>query len=260
MHAKTQLETVNVNAEKCVDWAISSQALQECREGSTTSARSPDRTVKRHECRGCTVTRKRVVSPWFTNYGDTTMAERKFFVTEHELRAKYHELRSALKVAAFYSVSKKLVLTYMKRYGIEKLPRRMIDYEVGDLIESMALNLDGSRKIAAVTGFSPTSILRYAKKNGVTIHDMTHPGWCTTDSGYIKLLRKSHPRADSKGYVAEHVLVMEAHLGRFLADDEVVHHEDYDKANNDLPNLRLMTDKEHRALHLRAKDCGRWMA
>ncbi len=36
--------------ENLADWAISSQAPQECGEGSTTRARSPERTVKPHEC------------------------------------------------------------------------------------------------------------------------------------------------------------------------------------------------------------------
>ncbi len=36
------------------DWAISSQASQECDEGSTTRPRSPERTVKAHECAAST--------------------------------------------------------------------------------------------------------------------------------------------------------------------------------------------------------------
>ncbi len=48
--ATTYLETESVNAENVVDWAISSQALQECSEGSSTRSWSPERTVKAHEC------------------------------------------------------------------------------------------------------------------------------------------------------------------------------------------------------------------
>lgn len=42
-------ETEGANAKNAVDWAISSQALQECSEGSSTRAWSPERTVKPHE-------------------------------------------------------------------------------------------------------------------------------------------------------------------------------------------------------------------
>lgn len=41
---------VSANAENAEDWAISSQALQECSEGSTTRVWSPERTVKPQEC------------------------------------------------------------------------------------------------------------------------------------------------------------------------------------------------------------------
>lgn len=47
--ATMELETVNMNAKKTSDLAISSQAPQECGEGSTTRPRSPDRIVKAHE-------------------------------------------------------------------------------------------------------------------------------------------------------------------------------------------------------------------
>lgn len=52
MLATTQLARVDVNAKKRMDWAISSQAAQECVEGSTTRPRSPERTVKAHERAG----------------------------------------------------------------------------------------------------------------------------------------------------------------------------------------------------------------
>ena len=49
----------------------------------------------------------------------------------------------------------------------------------------------------------------------------------------------------------EHRVVMERILGRPLRSDEVVHHVDGNKRNNDPSNLRLMTQSEHIALHLR---------
>jgi hypothetical protein len=43
--------------------------------------------------------------------------------------------------------------------------------------------------------------------------------------------------------------VMEQHLGRELSPDEVIHHIDGDKTNDDLSNLQLMTQSEHAKLH-----------
>jgi hypothetical protein len=47
----------------------------------------------------------------------------------------------------------------------------------------------------------------------------------------------------------EHRLVMEKHLGRKLTSNEVVHHIDGDKWNNDISNLIVMTRQEHIAVH-----------
>ena len=53
-------------------------------------------------------------------------------------------------------------------------------------------------------------------------------------------------------------VLMERHLGRKLRNDEVVHHIDCDKSNDDISNLRVMTPSEHMSLHnrLRARNSG----
>ena len=66
---------------------------------------------------------------------------------------------------------------------------------------------------------------------------------------YFGVLSTDHPRADSKGYVMEHRLIMEKYIGRFLNDDEVVHHIDENPKNNDIANLQLMKKKDHDQLH-----------
>lgn len=43
--------------------------------------------------------------------------------------------------------------------------------------------------------------------------------------------------------------VIEKHLGRKLASDEIVHHRDHNKLNNSIENLQLMTASEHAAYH-----------
>lgn len=46
-----------------------------------------------------------------------------------------------------------------------------------------------------------------------------------------------------------HVYVWEYYNGRKLPDGYVIHHIDFDKGNNTLENLRLMTASEHSRLH-----------
>lgn len=49
--------------------------------------------------------------------------------------------------------------------------------------------------------------------------------------------------------IAKHRLVMIQHIGRDLMENEVVHHKDHNKLNNDISNLQLMTTSEHAKLH-----------
>ena len=52
-----------------------------------------------------------------------------------------------------------------------------------------------------------------------------------------------------RGDVQEHIYLMEQHLGRRLRKDEVVHHKDFNKLNNSISNLQVMTRAEHSLLH-----------
>ena len=65
-------------------------------------------------------------------------------------------------------------------------------------------------------------------------------------NGYRFLRRPDHPQANQAGYVQEHRLVVEEHLGRYLLPTEVVHHIDGNPANNSIENLELFsTNGEH---------------
>jgi len=61
-----------------------------------------------------------------------------------------------------------------------------------------------------------------------------------------------HPNANKSGYVMEHRLIMEEQLGRYLTEDEVVHHKNGVKNDNVLENLEVMSIHDHRKLHLTA--------
>jgi len=79
-------------------------------------------------------------------------------------------------------------------------------------------------------------------------------GRYTDKRGYVSVkLHKNdlfYCMIDHHGYVYEHRLVYAQHLGRPLTAEEVVHHEDRNKVNNDIGNLRLFHNSvEHTVYH-----------
>jgi len=69
-----------------------------------------------------------------------------------------------------------------------------------------------------------------------------HHNWINGKSinknGYIIIQSPDHPK-NNNGYVLEHRLVMEKHLGRYLKNKEVVHHINGIRNDNRLENLML---------------------
>lgn len=76
-------------------------------------------------------------------------------------------------------------------------------------------------------------------KAKISRSDDTAKGFSLKLSGYIEITR-----GINKGK-SQHVLIMQERIGRKLMNDEVVHHIDGDRSNNDINNLALMTKSGH---------------
>jgi hypothetical protein len=63
-----------------------------------------------------------------------------------------------------------------------------------------------------------------------------------------------HPKANAKGLYPLHRVLAENRLGRLLAVGEVVHHDDEDKTNDRIGNLKVETRSEHSRRHARKAD------
>lgn len=70
------------------------------------------------------------------------------------------------------------------------------------------------------------------------------------NDGYISIYFPDHPKSNKEGYIMEHDLIMECFIGRWLKDNEVVHHKNYIRNDNRIENLQLLTKSEHARLHM----------
>jgi len=75
--------------------------------------------------------------------------------------------------------------------------------------------------------------------------------------GYLYIYKPNHPNATKAGYVLKHRLVKEHQLKRYLTKNEIVHHNDGNKLNNNENNLKLFKNiNKHSTQHYidRSKD------
>ena len=82
---------------------------------------------------------------------------------------------------------------------------------------------------------------------------MNHNKSNRISNGYILIYKPNHPTAmqggNWDGYVYEHILIAEQAIGRSLHDNEVVHHLDFNRANNRFENLLVIDRGMHGKLH-----------
>ena len=113
-----------------------------------------------------------------------------------------------------------------------------------------------SKKIAEILNLHRTTVRYNLKKAGIKSRNTIESNkfrrvgsYTRYDSnGYKCIKLPLHPDSNYAGWVKEHRLIMEYHIGRPLKKGEEVHHEDEDRLNNNINNLKLFKDK---AAHMR---------
>lgn len=100
------------------------------------------------------------------------------------------------------------------------------------------------QEVADELGVSAAKVAYRAKSMGITAWKSRRPGYKNTN-GYVVI---EHSANATRIY--EHRLVMEAHIGRPLAANEIVHHINGIKNDNRIENLHLFSSSsEHRRSH-----------
>lgn len=85
-------------------------------------------------------------------------------------------------------------------------------------------------------------------------HHNWNGGISNHTEGYIQILNRDHPRADNRGYVFEHMLVVENILGKSLPPKACVHHINKNRKDNRPENLVVCENNAyHKLLHQRTR-------
>lgn len=74
---------------------------------------------------------------------------------------------------------------------------------------------------------------------------------------YILLHKPDHPNS-RRGYIRKHRYIMEQKIGRYLNNDEIVHHIDGNTLNNSIENLQLMKKTDHDRMNTILNVHKRW--
>ncbi len=139
------------------------------------------------------------------------------------------------------------------------------------VLRTFELARDGyySREIAERIGKTPKAIQKiFRRYDFPKLHNYAPPlreerqGWqggVKIVKGYAYARVPWHPFASKHGkYVAVHRLAVEAHLGRYLLREEVVHHKDDNPANNSIDNLKVYKNNGEHLADTRKGKCPKW--
>ena len=141
---------------------------------------------------------------------------------------------------------------YLKKQRERKLGKKNPNYKSGNFCDILSRTEGYIKK-----GWNSKSIgKRFIKGQTSMDKNFKWNGGINYTYGYIGIKKLNHPFCNIKGYIMEHRLVMEKHIGRYLTKKEQIHHIDFNRSNNNINNLHLFTNNsEHQKYHYFLRKC-----
>lgn len=201
------------------------------------------------------------------------MASMKNILTEEFLTREYVEKgRFAKEIALEVGCSQATVGKYLKKYEIEtknrydKRPKFKGLNPVRLILTKEYLELEYLTKGRSMTNIarelycSPSLVREMIIKHGLSVDKAQNRSfygedneltgkYVSEDNGYLVVRLPNHPKANCRGYVRLHVLLAEYYFDKEVQENEVVHHKNENKYDNQKENLQIMTKKEHDTYH-----------
>jgi AraC-like DNA-binding protein len=173
-------------------------------------------------------------------------------LSDEDLERMYLGGQSINAIAVQYGWSTGYVFARLRKAGVVTRPRQT--QLTRQLLEPLIAEGLNKTDMARRLGVSPALIAWALKHHGLAAidgrqqpRDRAHTHRLLM-AGYWLIYVPDHPHADKRGRVAEHRLVMETQLGRYLRPEEVVHHMNHDRSDNRVENLMLLPNQ---AAHMR---------
>lgn len=183
-------------------------------------------------------------------------------MNEQEICEAYKLGENILQLQSRLRVSRKTIRRVLARH---RIPRRTMEQIK---TKNRKCSIPGCGRHHQAHGYCSTHYDRLRLTGCVEPHrkigDVSggfHPCWkggrVKSHAAHILVKSRNHPMARSGGYVFEHRLVMEKHLGRLLTPKEVVHHKlkveggSGRRDDNRIENLTLFPNQQAHAAHHR---------
>lgn len=207
----------------------------------------------------------------FKSWGvDTSLAHQPKNVSvlykhKDEITKLYNDLNiSVRQIGIKYGVAYKTVRDTLIKWGIHRSGRVSKNSLLRDkqwlsdryLIDKMSISeiatLANASNGATSSSLLHSGIQMRTVSEGIEIARVKYSGsgsgnWKggnkKTGKGYVYKYAPDHPHATQDGYVMRHRLEMEKHLGRYLTQEEIVHHKNGVKGDDRIENLELSSDR-----------------